>query len=822
MKYAEVILPLPLHSSFTYAVPEEMDSNIKIGSRVGVPFGLKKYYTGIVISLTPCKPEGFQIKELTQVLDSEPIIRHPQLKFWEWIADYYLCAIGDVYKAAIPSGLKLESETYVELSPDFNDDSDLKLTQREAIICQILDHNGRLTVGDIEKKTGLKLIGTVLSGLLDNGMVIISEKLTERYRPKKESYVKLTLARGKKDDIQKAFDSVKGARKQEKLLLALIELSCFNNVDKELREVRKAELLERSETSPAILAALVQKGIAEIYSKEINHFKCDVSHITVLPKLSEPQNAALQSIHKGFFEHNVMLLRGVTSSGKTELYMHLIDFVIRSGKQALYLVPEIALTTQLTRRLQKVFGSKVIIYHSKFTDNERVEIWRNLLRSSSPCVVIGARSSVFLPFARLGLVIVDEEHESSYKQYDPAPRYNARDAAIVLATMHGAKVLLGSATPSIETYYKANEGKYGLVELTTRYGDANMPHIKIVDILKEYKRKSIDGLLSDETVALAKESIKRGEQIIFFHNRRGFAALARCRQWAYLPKCVSCVVSLTYHRHINKLVWHYCGASYDLPTICPVCKEPSIEIIGYGTERVEEQIQLKFPDSRILRMDLDTTRNKDSYERIITDFSTGKSDILIGTQMVTKGLDFGGVSMVGVLNADSLINFPDFRSGERAFNMLMQVSGRAGRRQEAAGTVVIQTSQPEHPIIGYLTENDYTGFYKHELKERKRFNYPPFTRIINIYIKHRSVENVAVISETYGHRLRELFGTRVYGPDEPAVSRIQSLYIRKLMLKIEVNASMKKVKAIMRDLYERMCQNPNMRGAIVYYDVDPL
>lgn len=820
MKYVEVILPLPLNSTFTYAVPDEMSGDIKIGSRVVVPFGLKKFYTGIVASFSHRMPVGYQIKEINQILDTEPIIRHPQLKLWEWITEYYLCAIGDVYKAAVPSGLKLESETFVELSPD--PDSNLGLTQREAIICQVLEHHGRLTVGEIEKKSGLRNTGPILAALLDSGRVIISEKLMERYRPKKELYVAMAIERGNRDKLQKAFASVKGARKQETLLLALIELSGFNSPERPVREVRKAELLARSEVSPAILSALVQKGIARLYTKEINHFKCDISRMGVPPSLSAPQSTALNDIHNGFVDHNVMLLHGITSSGKTEIYMHLIEFVLRQGRQALYLVPEIALTTQLTQRLQKVFGYKVIIYHSKFTDNERVDIWRNLLHSSDPCVIIGARSSVFLPFSNLGLIIVDEEHESSYKQFDPAPRYNARDTAIVLATMHGAKVLLGSATPSIETYYKAREGKYGLVELTTRYGDAVMPDIRIIDMLKEYKRKTVSGLISETSESLARESLRRGEQVILFHNRRGFAPMARCRQCAYIPKCESCDVSLTYHRHINRLVCHYCGAAYDLPAVCPICKEPAIEIVGYGTERVEDQVQAIFPESRILRMDLDTTRNKDSYERIITDFSNRKSDILVGTQMVTKGLDFAGVSMVGVLNADSLINFPDFRSGERAFNMLMQVAGRAGRRSDSPGIVAIQTAQPDHPIIKYLTSNDYTGFYTHELEERRRFNYPPFTRIINIYIKHRSVENVAIIAELYGRRLRELFGTRVYGPDEPAVSRIQSLYIRRIMLKIEINASMHKVRTILRALFEDMHKNPVMRGTTVYYDVDPL
>lgn len=819
MKFAEVILPLPLYSTYTYKVPEGMTDTLRVGSRVIVPFGLKKFYTGIVASITPIRPEGYELKEISLLLDNTPIVKHPQLKFWEWIAEYYLCGIGDVYKAALPAGLKIESETFVELVPDFA--SDLPLSERETIICQLLDHEGRLSVADVEKKSGLRLTGALISGLIERGAVTVSEKLVERYRSRREHYVRLTADHGDMNALQQAFASISGAKKQETMLLALVDLADFTRHGSQAKEVTRSQLLERSGCSSAILAVLVKKGIVATYTKEINRFRSTVRHTSAPPVLSDAQQCALNGIHNSFNDHSTVLLHGVTASGKTEIYIHLIDYVLRQGNQILYLVPEIALTTQLTQRLQKVFGDKVVIYHSKFSDNERVDIWRRMLRSSDPCVVIGARSSVFLPFTRLGMVIVDEEHETSYKQFDPAPRYNARDAAMVLASMHGAKTLLGSATPSVETYYKATSGRYGLVTLGERFGQAEMPAIEIIDMLKERQRKSIDGLMADETTRLAREAIKRGEQVILFHNRRGFAPLARCRQCAYTPKCDACDVSLTYHRHINKLVCHYCGATYELPTVCPACKEPAVEILGYGTERIEDLVQAKFPEARILRMDLDTTRNKDGYEKIINDFSSHKSDILVGTQMVTKGLDFAGVSVVGVLNADTIINFPDFRSAERSFNMLMQVAGRAGRKSER-GLVAVQTSQPEHPVIRFLTADDYTGFFSHELEERRRYNYPPFTRLINIYLKHRSAENLNIIAEIYGRRLRELFGTRVFGPEEPSVGRIQSLYIRKIMLKVEVQASMQKVRNILRELLEHMHTLPQMKGTIVYYDVDPL
>ena len=818
--YAEVILPLPLNATFTYRIPEAMTDSVKVGYRVIVQFGAKKYYTGIVSSISHIAPEGFEVKDIVSIIDTHPIVKHPQLKLWQWISDYYLCALGDVYKAAVPAGLKIESETIVELNSDFELSNEHQLNEREIIVYQLLDHEGKLSPSEIEKKTGFKNCIDILNRMLTMGAIIISEKLIERYRSKKETYVKI-VAKQESEDIHRLFEAVKGAKKQETMLLALIEMSGFSRKDSELIEVSRAQLLERTGLTTAIVSALAKKGIIEIYQKEINRFKFNGVVTNKLPILSEAQSIALDEIHKSFTDHDITLLHGVTSSGKTEIYIHLISYILQRGDQALFLVPEIALTTQLTRRLQKVFGDRVLIYHSRFSDNERVDIWKKLLNGSEPCVIIGARSSLFLPFSRLGIVIVDEEHESSYKQYDPAPRYNARDIATVLASMHGAKTLLGSATPSIETYHKAKIGKYGFVELLQRYENVTLPKIEVVDMTTSRKRYLTKGSFATNTIAASKEALEKGNQVIIFHNRRGFAPLARCKQCAWTPKCEHCDVSLTYHRFQHQLVCHYCGASYPLPNVCPSCKEPAVEILGYGTERVEDEVANLFPDHRILRMDLDTTRNKDGYENIIDDFSNHKADILVGTQMVTKGLDFGDVSMVAILNADSIINFPDFRSTERAFNMLEQVSGRAGRRTEQ-GAVIVQTSNPTHPVINFLKNHDYVGFFNHEIEERKLFNYPPFTRVIYIYLKHRDNNNLSEISTIYASRLRELFGNRVFGPEEPMISRIQSLYIRKIMLKIEINASMKKVKQILRDTYEQMHQLPRMKGMIVYYDVDPM
>jgi len=817
--YAEIILPLPLNATFTYRITESMINNLKIGHRVIVQFGKKKFYTGIVSAITPIAPEGYEVKDISTLLDEYPIIKHPQLKFWQWISDYYLCAIGDVYKAAVPIGLKIESETFIETNNEIEICELSQLNDRDIIVYQLLDHEGKLSLADIEKKTGFKNCIDIINRLLSYNAVIISEKLIERYRSKKETYVRIALPHNNNEEIHNAFNAVKGAKKQETVLLALLEMSGFYR--KEQHEITRAQLIERTGTTSTIISALAKKGIIEVYKKEINRFKFNGIVTHQLPTLSEAQNKALNEIHNSFNDYNITLLHGVTSSGKTEIYIHLISHILQRGDQVLFLVPEIALTTQLTRRLQKVFGDRVLIYHSRFTDNERVDIWKKLLTENEPCVIIGARSSLFLPFSRLGIVIVDEEHETSYKQYDPSPRYNARDIAMVLASMHGAKTLLGSATPSIETYHKATTGKFGLVELLTRYDDVTLPEMEIIDMTTSRKRYLTNGSFAQHTIAASRHALIEGKQIILFHNRRGFAPLARCKQCAWIPKCQNCDVSLTYHRFQNQLVCHYCGASYQLPNICPSCKEPGVEILGYGTERIEDEITNIFPDYKILRMDLDTTRNKDSYENIIDDFSNHKADILVGTQMVTKGLDFGDVNLVAVLNADAIINFPDFRSSERAFNMLEQVSGRAGRRN-TQGKVIVQTTNPNHPIIGFLKNHDYNGFYNHVIDERRLFNYPPFTRVIYIYLKHRDNDTLIEIASIYASRLRELFGNRIFGPEEPMVARVQSLHIRKIMLKVEINASMKKVKTILRNTYEQMHQHPRMKGMIVYYDVDPM
>lgn len=820
--FVEVMLPVPLQATFTYHIPEMLrrdnPGGFEVGCRVVVPFGTKKFYTGIVCGNANLPPAGVEAKDVAVAPDTAPVIRHPQLKLWQWIADYYLCAPGEVMRAALPAGLKIESETFVELNPDYDLQAEPPRTDQEAEVVAQLDHKGSvLSVGALAAALKQKNVTPLVNRLIDRGVLIIAEKLVERYRPQRMQYVKLeTDAEG----MAEAFAKVKGARKQEQLLLAMVELSGVNRGAP--KEVLRKTLLERAGVSPAILQAVIQKGVLSAVVKEVNRFKFTGEASGKLPRLSEAQGRALDEIHKSWLTRDVTLLHGVTSSGKTEIYIHLINFVLERREQALFLVPEIALTTQLTRRLQEVFGSRVLIYHSKFSDNERVDIWKRVLHGGAePMVVIGARSSVFLPFARLGLVIVDEEHEQSYKQFDPAPRYNGRDVAMVLARFHGAKTLLGSATPSVESYHKARSGKFGLVSLPERYGNVSLPDIQLVDTSLARKNRLMSGAFAHDTHRAASEAIRRGAQVILFQNRRGYAPLARCKECAWVPRCEQCDVALTYHAHLRQLQCHYCGAVYPLPNVCPQCHEPSIEILGYGTERVEEEVENAFKGVKLLRMDLDTTRNKASYEQIIDDFSAGKAQILVGTQMVTKGLDFGGVEMVGVLNADSIINYPDFRSAERAFNMLEQVAGRAGRREGQSGRVVVQTGRPEHPIFRFLLDHDYEGFFAHELEERRRYFYPPFTRIIYMYVKHRDPARLRHVADVYAARLRQLLGRRVYGPEEPAVGRVQGLYIRKIMLKIEVDASVAKVKELLRKTYLDMHMMPDMKGTVVYYDVDP-
>lgn len=822
MTYAEVLLPLPLTGFFTYKVPDMMAEAIRPGCRVVVPFGRTKFYTGIVAGLTPRRPEGFETKEISQLLDSEPIVRHPQMKFWEWIADYYLCSQGEVFRAAVPAGLKLESETVVEVNPDFEEDPGDRLGERDLLVMNAVRRvPKKATLAAVARETGFRNTSAIVARLVERDALMVSENLVERYKTRKIEMVEMAIERGDSAALHAAFDSVKGAPKQEKALLTLIELSGFMRQGSDLCEVTRADLLDRSGVTSPIIIALENKGIVRRRKKEVSRF-APVSKATMpMPELTDSQREARDAIIKSWGEKDITLLHGVTSSGKTEVYISLIDRMLRSGRQVLYLVPEIALTTQLTTRLQRVFGPKVIIYHSRFSDSDRVELWRRLLTTHEPIVVLGARSALFMPFASLGLIIVDEEHESSFKQQDPAPRYNARDAAMVLAGMHGAKTLLGSATPAVDTYYKALTGRFGLVSLTERYGGSELPRVEIVDMAKARKKREVSGAFSLQLRRLINDAASADRQTILFLNRRGFAPMARCKMCGYVPKCENCDVSLTYHHGIDRLVCHYCGTPYDLPRVCPACREPGLEIIGYGTERIEEEIAASFPDIPVARLDRDTTRNKDDYERIIDEFSAGKDKMLVGTQMVTKGLDFGRVSVVGVINADATINQPDFRSAERAFNMLEQVAGRAGRRGDD-GVVAIQTYTPSHPLFGFLVSHDYVGFYNHEIEERRLYNYPPFTRIINIYLKHREQGRLHVLAGAYGRRLRELFGNRVFGPEEPHVARIKQMHIMRIMIKIETEASMKKVKHILRETYLEMDAARALNGAQVYYDVDPM
>lgn len=820
--FAEVILPKPLYSTYTYAVPPEMTDELRIGSRVLVQFGSKHFYTGLIDSLHSSAPIGHEVKSITAVLDAHPVVRYPQLKLWKWISEYYLCSIGEVFKAALPTGLKPESETYVTLNTDFEAPDGVKLSEQESLVVQLIDHNKKIKIADIEKELKVNNATRYVNSLLDKGIIEIDEYVTERYKPKTETYVEISAARDDDKALHELLGLLSRSRQQEKALMAWLELSGWLKKKQQPREVTRAELLKVADVSPAILSAMVKKGVFRIVKRTISRFNSDkVNESIELPTLSNAQGNALNEIKTQFRNNEIVLLNGVTGSGKTEIYSHLITSALHDGNQVLYLVPEISLTTQLTDRLRKIFGDRLIVYHSKFSDTERVEIWKRLLTSNEPLVILGVRSSVFLPFAKLGLIIVDEEHESSYKQYDPAPRYNARDVSMILANMHGAKTLLGSATPSIETYYKAIHGKYGLVELNERYDNAVLPDVEIIDMREQRKKKLNDGIVSQPLKTALQNILNNKKQAIIFQNRRGFAPIVVCHDCGWTPKCPKCDVSLVYHKNTGTLRCHYCGYSQTLPSLCPACGQNSIETFGYGTERIAEDMSLMFPDARISRMDIDTTRNKNAYQEIIDKFAKHKTDFLIGTQMVSKGLDFDDVGIAAVMNADTLLNFPDFRSNERAFNMLEQVAGRAGRRKEK-GNVIIQTTDPKNPVLDFVKKHDYKAFYETEIKERERYAYPPFTRIINIYLKNREQNAVDMAAVYFTNALRNVFCDRVLGPEKPFVSRIALWYIQSIMLKVEAGASMKKVKDLVRQVYASLANEKYIKTSIIYFDVDPV
>ena len=817
-QYVDVIVPLPLAVQYTYSLPPHLADSVCEGCRVVVNFGSKKFYTAIVTRVHQAAPEGYETKDIAEVLDHRPVILPMQLRFWEWISSYYLCTPGDVYKAAVPSGMKLESETVVVLNDAF--EADAPLADSEQRLLDLLSSEPEQCVTQLQRAAGMKNILPVVKRLLERGAIFVKEDLKRSYKPRTEARVRLARPDMSEEAMQQLFDSMGRARKQLAVLMKYVELSGWAGPAGSLKEVSKKDLMEQSGATPAVLNGLVEKGIFEICYHEVGRLDRTAAPVAEENRLNPAQQGAFRAILDSFRQKNVCLLHGVTASGKTEVYIHLIREALKAGRQVLYLLPEIALTTQITGRLRRVFGARLGVYHSKFPDAERVEIWQKQLGDEAYDVILGVRSSVFLPFRRLGLVIVDEEHENSYKQQDPAPRYHARSAAIMLASMHGAKVLLGTATPSVESYYNATTGKYALVEMKERYRDIRLPHIECVDIKELVRKKIMKGPFSPLLVKEIGEALERKEQVILFQNRRGFAPLMECRTCGWVPKCKHCDVSLTYHKGLNQLTCHYCGCTYPVPRRCPACEGVDLSARGFGTERIEDDIRQVFPQARVARMDLDTTRTRTAYERIIADFEQGRTDILIGTQMVSKGLDFARVSVVGILHADTMLNYPDFRSYERAFQLMAQVAGRAGRKNRQ-GLVVLQTKSPDLPVIRQVMENDYEQLYYDQLAERQLFRYPPFYRLIYVYLKHRKEDVLHQAAELMAQHLRTALGNRVLGPDKPAVARIQTLYIRKMMVKVEQTDSMAKVRDYLAAVQRAVTEDERFRSLVVYYDVDP-
>ena len=745
--FVDVILPLPLPGTFTYSIPSALKGQVVPGCRVTVPLGNKKSYTALVASVHDNEPVEYAVKPIKELLDESPIILETQIKLWDWISKYYVCSMGDIYKAAIPQGLKGE------------------------------------------------------------------------FKPRTEQRVRLTTRCHDEKGINLLLQSLGRAPRQARLLATYLQIAMpFSETPK---EVAKHRLLEVAQVAAPIYKQLQDKGILESYDVEIG--RLDNSNAPCMPvnSLSHAQQKAFDEIKEAFSQKSVTLLHGVTSAGKTEIYIHLITEALERGEQVLYMLPEIALTKQIVERLRRVFGNRIGLYHSKFTDAERVEIWKKQLSDTPYDIILGVRSSVFLPFQRLGLVIVDEEHENSYKQQEPAPRYNARNAGIVLASFFGARTLLGTATPSIESYYNATTGKYALVSLTTRHRAVQLPHIEVID-MQEYTRKKLTvGPFSDPLVEAMSKALKEKKQIILFQNRRGYSPQLECRTCGWVPRCKHCDVSLALHKNASKLVCHYCGYTIPAPVHCPNCEGRSFSTLGYGTEKIEDDLQNLFPEASIKRMDLDTTRTRNAYEKIISDFQAGKTDILIGTQMVSKGLDFDNVDVVGIINADTLLNYPDFRATERAFQLMSQVAGRAGRKN-GQGKVFLQTKMTDAPVIPQIVENNYASFYDQQLSERMIFHYPPFYRLVYIYMKHRNVQVLEEFSELIGKQMREIFDQRILGPDLPPVAKVKELYIRKIVLKVENSLSQYKINDVLKNIQQAYCEHPRYRSMVMYYDIDPL
>ena len=812
--FVEVILPVPIPNLFTYRVPIEFNEEIEIGKRVIVQFGKKKLFSGIIHSIGNTPPKHYEAKYIESVLDEFPIVNSIQLKFWEWISNYYLCTIGEVMNAALPTGLKLVSKTQIILNQsvevDFN-----SLSDKEYLIVEALEIRNILEISEVESILDIKTVYPIVKSLLEKNIIVVAEQVQEKFKPKTEKYIKLPDGFDE-EKIKNTFDVLSRAPKQLEVFMMFIHLE--NTVDK---LISKKKLILESNSNSATVKQLTVKGILEEHESEVTRIPILNKNIELVEELSSSQNIALNEIKTHFGEKNTVLLHGVTGSGKTEIYIQLIQEQIDKGKQVLYLLPEIALTTQIITRVRKKFGDKVGVYHSRYNSNERVEVWNELLKGKESRfkIIIGARSAVFLPFTNLGLTIVDEEHDGSFKQHDPAPRYNGRDAAVYLANINQSKVLLGSATPAIETYWNAKEGKYGLVKLTERFGDVKLPEIVISDLKEATKRKKMKSHFSQFLLENITSYLDNKEQVILFQNRRGYNPSWLCESCGWVPQCKNCDISLTYHKFSHHQKCHYCGYMEKPISKCKACGSNSLKMQGFGTEKVEEDLSLYFPKKSIKRMDYDTTRNKNGYQNIINDFEQGIIDVLVGTQMVTKGLDFDNVGMVGVLNADSLLHYPDFRSYERSFQLLTQVAGRAGRK-EKQGRVIIQTYSPEHPVIQKVIENDYIGMYEQEIEEREKYGYPPFYRLIKITVKHRDRDQSLMGAEELVKKLRNKLQGRVLGPETPAISRIKNQYINQIMIKYERKISPIKLKEFIRDTVGKFNNQKAFKSARVIIDVD--
>lgn len=812
--FIDVILAIPLEKMFTYSITQAESQFLKVGMRVSVPFGKTKIHTGLVGAIHTNPPLVYEAKEIHQILDETPIVTQKQLELWQWIAKYYMCTVGEVMRAALPNAFILESETLVSrnLKKEIKD-TDLK--DDEYLVYEALHHQSTLKIQEISSILDKKNVLPVIKRLIEKEVILLQEEIYDKYKPKYVRYVKLMPEYTSEIGLHELLNDLSRAEKQKQVVMTLFSISA-----KTKKPVKVKELIEESGGSSAIVKTLIDKGILEEYHIQTDRVQYEGDENEETKALNEYQTKALEEIETSFETQNVTLLHGITSSGKTEVYVKLIEQILAEGRQVLYLLPEIALTTQLVVRLQNYFGEQVAVFHSKYSAHERVEVYNQVLGNSAKAkIVLGARSSIFLPFHDLGLIIVDEEHEQSFKQFDPAPRYHARDAAIVLAHLHKAKTLLGSATPSLESYNNAIENKYGLVEINRRYNNVQLPDIELVDLAEKYKKKRMKGHFSDRMIEEITEALEEGYQVILFQNRRGYSPIVECNTCGHSPQCTNCDVSLTYHQYRGQLRCHYCGYTSAMLQKCMACGTSSLDTKGFGTEQIETEAKMLFPKANVGRMDLDTTRGKHGYEKIITALEQQEIDILVGTQMLTKGLDFRNVKLVGIMNADNLLNFPDFRAHERSFQLMLQVSGRAGRTQKR-GKVLIQTYNPLHRILQQVSTNNYIEMFKEQLQERRDFKYPPFYRLIKVTLKHRDYNKVETASDWYAKSLRQVFKGNVLGPEFPPVSRVRNQYLKNILIKIPQPQSLAKTKGAIKKINTTFEAVGAFKGVRVVLNVD--